>query len=37
MAITISKPFAIYQTRQGIESQANSAESTDAEYIRFLL
>ena len=33
MAIAISKPFAIYQTRQGIELRANSAESTDVELI----
>ncbi|WP_375509723.1 hypothetical protein [uncultured Nostoc sp.] len=33
MAITISKPFAIYQTQQSIELRANSAESTDAELI----
>ncbi|WP_375505569.1 hypothetical protein [uncultured Nostoc sp.] len=33
MAIRISKPFAIYQTQQGIELRANLAESTDAELI----
>ncbi len=33
MAITISKTFAIYQTKHGIELRANSGESTDAELI----
>jgi hypothetical protein len=33
MAIESSKPFAIYQTQQGIELRANSGEPTNAEFI----
>lgn len=33
MAITTSKPFAIYQTQQGIELRANQPELTNAELI----
>jgi hypothetical protein len=33
MAIDNSKPFAIYQTQQGIELRANPTEPTDAELI----
>jgi hypothetical protein len=33
MAITISKPFAIYQTRQGIELRRNPAESSNVRLI----
>jgi hypothetical protein len=33
MAIASSKPFAIYQTHQGIELRANSGELTDADLI----
>lgn len=33
MAITISKPFAIYQTRQGIELQINPTKSSNEKLI----
>jgi hypothetical protein len=33
MAIASSKPFAIYQTQQGIELRTKSGEPTDAELI----
>jgi hypothetical protein len=33
MAIASSKPFAIYQTQQGIELLANQPEPTEAELI----
>jgi hypothetical protein len=33
MAIKTSKPFAIYQTQQGVELQANQPEPMDAELI----
>jgi hypothetical protein len=33
MAIETSKPFAIYQTPQGVELRANQPELTDAELI----
>jgi hypothetical protein len=33
MAITISKPFAIYQTRQGIELRTNTTELSNVKLI----
>jgi hypothetical protein len=33
MAVNISKPFAIYQTQQGVELRANPTEPTDAKLI----
>ncbi len=33
MAVNTSKPFAIYQTQQGVELRTNPTESTDAELI----
>jgi hypothetical protein len=33
MAIETSKPFAIYQTPQGVELRANQPELSDAELI----
>jgi hypothetical protein len=33
MAIETSKPFAIYQTQQGVELRANQPEPTNAELI----